>query len=162
MPLSSMPLSPGNPAPPFSMPADTGSTISLASLKGQWFVLYFYPKDDTSGCTAEACQFRDLLPNFAAIDVPVFGVSRDSIASHLLFKAKYQLPFLLLSDEDGDACESYGVWVEKSMYGRKYFGIERSSFLIDANGMIAAVWHKVKVPDHAQEVLNTLVELRKA
>ncbi|MEI8294902.1 MAG: thioredoxin-dependent thiol peroxidase [Alphaproteobacteria bacterium] len=151
-----MPLSPGDLAPSFSMVADTGDIISSASLKGQLFVLYFYPKDDTSGCTAEACQFRDLLPNFSKIDVPVFGVSRDNTNSHRLFKEKYQLPFVLLSDEDGSVCQSYNVWVEKSMYGRKYFGIERSTFLIDSQGIIAAVWHKVKVPDHAQEVLKTL------
>jgi len=154
-----MPLSPGDPALTFSLPADTGDTISLASLKGQWFVLYFYPKDDTSGCATQACQFRNLFPHFA--NVPIFGVSRDSLESHRRFKEKYQLPFVLLSDENGSVCQNYGVWVEKSMYGRRYFGIERSTFLINDQGIIAAVWRKVKVLEHAQEVLKTLTELRK-
>lgn len=154
-----MPLSPGDTALPFCLPADTGDTVNLTSLKGQWFVLYFYPKDDTSGCTAQACQFRDLFPRFS--NVAVFGVSRDNLESHRRFKEKYQLPFVLLSDEDGNVCQNYGVWVEKSMYGRRYFGIERSTFLINDQGIIAAVWRKVKVPEHAQEVLKTLAELRK-
>jgi peroxiredoxin Q/BCP len=151
-----MPLSPGDLFPSFSLPADTGGTISLASLKGQWFVLYFYPKDDTSGCTAQACQFRDLFPDFAKLKMPIFGVSRDSLESHRRFKEKHQLPFVLLSDENGDLCQNCGVWVEKSMYGRKYFGIERSTFLINDQGIIAAVWRKVKVPNHVQDVLKVV------
>ena len=117
-------------------------------------MLYFYPKDDTSGCTAEACAFRDVLPRFPQDWTPsVIGMSRDSVASHDKFKKKYQLPFTLASDEDGKVTERYGVWVQKSMYGRKYMGIERSTFLIDEKGVIRGLWHKVKVPGHAEEVL---------
>nr|MDJ0969010.1 peroxiredoxin [Kiloniellales bacterium] len=119
----------------------------------------FYPKDDTSGCTKEACGFRDALPDFSKIDAEILGVSKDSVKSHDKFKAKYDLPFSLVSDEDGSICEKYGVWVEKSMYGRKYMGIERSTFLIDENGVVQGAWRKVKVPGHVETVLKTAQEL---
>jgi peroxiredoxin Q/BCP len=123
-------------------------------------VLYFYPKDDTSGCTAEACAFRDSLPDFSKLKAEVIGVSRDSVASHDKFKKKYRLPFPLASDEDGKVCQAYGVWVEKSMYGRKYMGIERSTFLIDARGIVRGVWRKVKVDGHADEVLQAAAAMK--
>ena len=127
---------------------------SLKALKGKVVVLYFYPKDDTPGCTAEACAFRDALPDFSKVKAAIIGISRDSVASHAKFKTKFGLPFPLASDEDGKVCQAYGVWVEKSMYGKKYMGIERSTFLIDAKGVIRNVWRKVKVEGHAEEVLN--------
>lgn len=144
----------GDKAPAFSLPADGGGKISLKDFKGRTVVLYFYPKDDTSGCTAEACAFRDALPDFSKLKAAVIGISKDSVASHDNFKNKYDLPFPLGSDEDGKLCEAYGTWVEKSMYGRKYMGIERATFLIDAKGVIRNVWRKVKVPGHAEEVLK--------
>jgi peroxiredoxin Q/BCP len=116
-------------------------------------VLYFYPKDDTSGCTKEACGFRDAEPDFSGVKAAVIGVSRDSVASHDKFKTKHGLNFALASDEDGKVCEAYGTWVEKSMYGRKYMGIDRATFLIDGQGVIRRVWRKVKVPGHVEEVL---------
>jgi thioredoxin-dependent peroxiredoxin len=143
----------GDKAPDFTLPTDGGSTVKLSDLKGGNVVLYFYPKDDTSGCTAEACAFRDLFPNFRGIDATVIGISRDSVASHDKFKKKYKLPFVLASDEDGKVTARYGVWVQKSMYGRKYMGIERSTFLVDAKGVLLGEWRKVKVPGHAEEVL---------
>jgi len=149
-----MTLKVGDKAPDFTLPADGGGTVSLKKLKGKTVVLYFYPKDDTSGCTAEACAFRDSLPDFSKVKADVIGISRDSVASHDKFKKKYKLPFPLASDENGEVCRAYGVWVEKSMYGRKYMGIERSTFLIDAKGVVRAIWRKVKVPDHAEEVLE--------
>ncbi|MBM3543196.1 MAG: thioredoxin-dependent thiol peroxidase [Alphaproteobacteria bacterium] len=151
-----MSLAVGDEAPDFTLPTDGGGKISLKSLKGKSVVLYFYPKDDTSGCTAEACAFRDATPDFSQVKAEIVGISRDSVASHDKFKKKYQLPFPLASDEDGKVCEAYGTWVEKSMYGRKYMGIERSTFLIDGNGMIRAIWRKVKVPGHAEDVLEAV------
>jgi peroxiredoxin Q/BCP len=148
-----MSLKPGDKAPDFTMPSDGKGEISLSKLKGKKVILYFYPKDDTSGCTAEACGFRDNLPTFGKTDAVVIGVSRDSVASHDKFKKKHDLPFPLASDEDGKVCEAYGTWVEKSMYGRKYMGIERATFLIDDKGVIRNVWRKVKVPGHVEEVL---------
>ncbi len=144
----------GDSAPDFTLPADGGGELSLASLKGKAVVLYFYPKDDTSGCTKEAIGFRDLLGDFDEAGAAVIGVSKDSVARHDRFKAKYDLNFPLVSDEEGTLCAAYGVWVEKSMYGRKYMGIERSTFLIDRAGKIARVWRKVKIPGHAEEVLE--------
>ncbi|HET9272872.1 MAG TPA: thioredoxin-dependent thiol peroxidase [Methyloceanibacter sp.] len=144
----------GDKAPDFTLPADGGDEVSLKALKGKPVVLYFYPKDDTSGCTAEACALRDTLPDFSKVKAQVIGISRDSVASHDKFKQKYKLPFPLASDADGKVCEAYGVWVEKSMYGRKYMGIERATFLIDAKGVVRGVWRKVKVPGHAEEVLE--------
>jgi len=144
----------GDKAPSFTLPADGGGKVSLKDLKGKAVVLYFYPKDDTSGCTAEACAFRDALPDFSKVKAEIIGISRDPVKSHDKFKAKYDLSFPLASDEDGKVCEAYGTWVEKSMYGRKYMGIERSTFLIDGKGVIRNVWRKVKVPGHADEVLK--------
>lgn len=143
----------GDAAPDFTLPADGGGEIGLAGLGGRKVVLYFYPKDDTPGCTKEACGFRDAVPDFAAIDAEIIGASKDSVARHDKFKAKYALPFRLVSDADGTLCAAYGTWVEKSMYGRKYMGIERATFLIDAAGMVRGVWRKVKVPGHVAEVL---------
>jgi len=150
----------GDKAPGFALPADGGGEISLKDFKGKTVVLYFYPKDDTSGCTAEACAFRDALPDFSKVAAQIIGVSRDPVKSHDKFKAKYDLPFPLASDEDGKTCEAYGVWVEKSMYGRKYMGIERSTFVIDGEGVIRNAWRKVKVPGHADEVLEAVKALK--
>jgi peroxiredoxin Q/BCP len=150
----------GDKAPSFTLPADGGGKVSLKDLKGKTVVLYFYPKDDTSGCTAEACAFRDALPDFSKVKAEIIGISRDPVKSHDKFKAKYDLPFPLASDEDGKLCEAYGTWVEKSMYGRKYMGIERSTFLIDGKGVIRNVWRKVKVPGHADEVLKAAQALK--
>jgi peroxiredoxin Q/BCP len=150
----------GDKAPSFTLPADGGGEISLKDFEGKTVVLYFYPKDDTSGCTAEACAFRDALPDFSKVDAEIVGISRDPVKSHDKFKAKYDLPFPLASDEDGKVCEAYGIWVEKSMYGRKYMGIERSTFLIDGKGVIRDVWRKVKVPGHADAVLKAAQALK--
>ncbi len=148
-----MSVEPGDKAPDFTLPTDGAGSVTLSKLKGKKVVLYFYPKDDTSGCTAEACGFRDIFPNFRKLDAAVIGISRDSVASHDRFKKKYELPFMLAADVDGKVCERYGVWVEKSMYGRKYMGIERSSFLVDEKGVVRKAWRKVKVPGHVDEVL---------
>ena len=144
----------GKKAPAFSLPTDGGGKISLKDLEGRKVVLYFYPKDDTPGCTKEACGFRDALPDFSKLDAVVIGVSKDSVARHDKFKAKYDLPFTLASDEDGKICEAYGTWIEKSMYGRKYMGIDRASFLIDEQGVVRGAWRKVKVKGHVEEVLE--------
>ena len=136
----------GDKAPDFSLPDQDGSTVTLKSLKGKQVVLYFYPKDDTSGCTKEACDFRDSLAPIKKAGAVVLGVSKDGKASHQKFIAKYGLPFALLSDEEVTVCTAYGVYKEKSMYGRKYMGIERSTFVIDATGRIKALFRKVKVP----------------
>jgi peroxiredoxin Q/BCP len=149
----------GDKAPDFTMPTDGGGSVTLSKLKGRKVVLYFYPKDDTSGCTAEACGFRDSFPNFRKIDAAVIGISRDSVAAHDKFKKKYELPFTLAADTDGKVTERYGVWVEKSMYGRKYMGIERATFLIDEKGVVRKEWHKVKVPGHVEEVLAAVKAL---
>ena len=149
----------GKKAPAFSMPTDGGGKVALKDLKGKKVVLYFYPKDDTPGCTKEACGFRDNLPDFSKIDAEIIGVSKDPVAKHDKFKAKYELPFTLASDEDGKVCEAYGTWVEKSMYGKKYMGIDRATFLIDETGKIAKIWRKVKVPGHVEEVLAAAKEL---
>ena len=146
-------LKAGDPAPDFDMPGDTGR-VSLAALKGKTVVLYFYPKDDTTGCTAEAQAFTAMADAFAKAGAVVVGVSKDSVKRHANFRSKYDLKVELGSDEAGEVIERYGVWVEKSMYGRKYMGIERATFLIDKAGRIAQVWHKVKVPGHAAEVLK--------
>ncbi|HML91370.1 thioredoxin-dependent thiol peroxidase [Methyloceanibacter sp.] len=149
-----MSLDAGDKAPTFTLPTDGGGEISLKDLKGETVVLYFYPKDDTSGCTAEACAFRDALPDFSKVNATVIGVSKDPVKKHDKFKDKYDLTFPLASDEDGKVCDAYGTWVEKSMYGRKYMGIDRSTFLIDGKGVIRAIWRKVKVPGHVDEVLK--------
>jgi len=144
----------GKRAPGFTLPTDGGGKVTLSGLKGKKVVLYFYPKDDTSGCTAEACGFRDSMPDYSGTDAVVIGISKDSVVSHDKFKQKHGLPFTLASDASSDVCEKYGVWVEKSMYGRKYMGIERSTFLIDASGIVRGAWRKVKVPGHVAEVLK--------
>ena len=141
-------------APDFSVPTDGGEELTLSSLRGKKVVLYFYPKDDTPGCTKEACGFRDALPDYSAVDAVILGVSKDSVAKHDKFKAKYELPFTLLSDAEGAICEAYGTWVEKSMYGRKYMGIERATFLIDEAGLVQGIWRKVKVKGHVDQVLE--------
>lgn len=144
----------GDKAPDFTVATDGGGSISLKDFKGRKVVLYFYPKDSTPGCTTEACAFREALPDFSKIDADIIGVSRDSVKRHDNFKAKYELPFTLASDEDGALCEAYGVWVEKMNYGRKYMGIERSTFLIDEKGRIAKIWRKVRVNKHVEKVLE--------
>lgn len=146
----------GKPAPDFTAPTDNGGTISLRSLRGKHIILYFYPKDDTSGCTAEACDFRDNMQRLTSSNAIVLGVSPDSPKSHDKFKQKYELNFALVSDESHEICENYGVWVEKSMYGRKYMGVERSTFVINPEGVITHEWRKVKVPGHVDEVLAAL------
>jgi peroxiredoxin Q/BCP len=143
----------GQAAPDFDLPTDGGGRVRLKDFLGRTVVLYFYPKDDTSGCTKEATGFAEAYADFKAAGAEVIGVSKDSIASHDKFKAKYQLTFPLGSDEDGRVVEAYGTWVEKSMYGRKYMGIDRSTFLIDGSGTIRQAWRKVKVPGHVDEVL---------
>jgi peroxiredoxin Q/BCP len=148
-----MSLSIGTRAPAFSLPATDGREIRLDSLKGRKVVLYFYPKDDTSGCTLEAQNFQALKQDFAAADTEIIGVSPDSLKSHDKFRAKYGLDFALASDEATAMLQAYGVWVEKSMYGRTYMGVERTTVLIDREGAIAKVWNKVKVEGHAEEVL---------
>lgn len=143
----------GDAAPAFDLATDDGR-VSLAGLKGRKGVLYFYPKDDTSGCTKEATDFTALAKDFAAADTEVIGVSKDSVASHAKFRGKYGVGVKLGSDPEGEVIERYGSWVEKSLYGRKYMGIDRSTFLIDRDGRIAQVWRKVKVPGHAEAVLK--------
>ena len=144
----------GSKAPAFDLPTDGGGKLSLKALKGKKVVLYFYPKDDTSGCTREAIDFNALKGDFEKAGAVVVGVSPDSVASHDKFKKKYDLDFTLIADVDKSMLEAYGVWVEKSMYGRKYMGVERTTLLIGADGKVARVWSKVKVPGHAQEVLE--------
>jgi peroxiredoxin Q/BCP len=141
-------------APDFTLPRDGGGEVALSDLKGAPVVLFFYPRDDTSGCTKEAVAFTGLAGEFEALGVKVFGISKDSIAKHDKFRDKHGLGIPLLSDEDSDVCERYGVWKEKSMYGKKFFGIERTTVLIDADGKVAQVWPKVKVPGHAEAVLE--------
>ncbi len=146
-------LKEGMKAPSFSLPSDGGGNIALKDCLGKTLVLYFYPKDDTSGCTREAIDFSALTKDFKKAGATVIGVSKDSVAAHDKFRKKHDLSVSLLSDAEGKMVAAYGVWVEKSMYGRKYMGIERATFLIDAKGVIQKVWHKVKVPGHAAEVL---------
>ncbi|MDB5570305.1 MAG: peroxiredoxin [Hyphomicrobiales bacterium] len=147
-------LQEGAPAPAFNLPRDGGASVSLASLKGKKVVLYFYPKDDTTGCTKEAIDFNGMREAFEAAGAVVIGVSPDSVASHDKFRKKHALELALLSDESREMLEAYGVWQEKSMYGRKYMGVERTTVLIGADGKVARVWNKVKVPGHAQQVLE--------
>jgi thioredoxin-dependent peroxiredoxin len=143
----------GQPAPAVSLPRDGGGTVELSELAGRTVVLYFYPKDDTSGCTKQSIGFSETITEFDAAGATVVGVSKDDVKSHEKFKAKHDLKMPLLSDLDGSVCEAYGVWVEKSMYGRKYMGIERATFLIDGSGTIRQIWRKVKVPGHVDAVL---------
>jgi peroxiredoxin Q/BCP len=146
-------LQPGDMAPDFTALDDSGRELRLKDLRGRKVVLYFYPKDDTPGCTQEACDFRDLEAQFEAQGVAVVGVSVDSVSSHARFKARHRLPFRLVSDGDHRIAEAYGVWKEKSMYGRKYWGVERTTFLLDEQGRIAGVYEKVKVNGHAAALL---------
>lgn len=157
--MTDSPLAAGTPAPAFTLPGDGGRTISLQDFAGQKLVLYFYPKDDTSGCTQEAKDFNALKADFAKAGTEILGVSPDSAASHDKFKKKYGLEVALASDESKAMLEAYGVWAEKSMYGRKYMGVERTTFLIDQGGKIARIWNKVKVPGHAVEVLEAAKSL---
>ena len=154
-----MSIAVGKPAPDFTMPTDGGGTVSLADFKGKKLVLFFYPKDDTSGCTKEAVGFRDHLTAFEAAGATIVGVSKDPVKSHDKFKAKHELNFPLGSDAETQVAEAYGVWQEKSMYGRSYMGIERSTFLIDGNGVLREEWRKVKVPGHVEQVLKAVQAL---
>jgi thioredoxin-dependent peroxiredoxin len=153
-------IEPGQPAPSFSVLADDGRTVTLESLRGRYVVLYFYPKDDTPGCTKEACELRDAFPRFSDADATILGVSADSVASHQKFKTKYSLPFTLLADTNKTLADAFGVWKQKSMYGRTFLGIERTTFLIDPRGIIAHVWHKVKVGGHAAAVASALADAK--
>ena len=150
----------GKQAPDFTAPTDLDDALKLSSLRGRPVVLFFYPKDDTSGCTVEACSFRDTLPRFDGLDAVVLGVSPDSVASHRKFKAKFQLPYRLVADTDHAIAERFGVWAEKSMYGRKYWGVLRTTFVIDKDGRIAKVFEKVKPEDHAAAVAEAVAALK--
>jgi thioredoxin-dependent peroxiredoxin len=149
-------LTPGVPAPDIRLNADDGSTVALSDLRGQRVVVYFYPKDDTSGCTTQACELRDHATDFDDAGARVIGVSPDSISSHIKFRDKHGLPFTLLSDPDHVMAEAYGVWVEKSMYGRKYMGIERSTFVIGPDGVVEHALYKVRPAGHAGSILDVL------
>ncbi|QDU71799.1 thioredoxin-dependent thiol peroxidase [Mucisphaera calidilacus] len=146
----------GKKARAFTMKDQAGATHKLTDYAGRWVVLYFYPKDDTPGCTKEACQFRDGLPDFTKADAVVLGVSPDDERSHAKFVAKHELNFTLLADPDASVCAKYGVWQEKSMYGKKYAGVVRTTYLIGPDGKVAARWDKVKVPGHAEAVLAAI------
>ncbi|GLQ07556.1 thioredoxin-dependent thiol peroxidase [Sneathiella chinensis] len=147
-------LEEGQKVPAFTMPTDTVGDITAASLAGQKYVIYFYPKDDTPGCTKEAIGFSEQAADFDALGVKVIGVSRDTIEKHAKFRAKHDLSVILAADVNEDVCENFGVWVEKNMYGRKYMGIERATFLVDETGTIRNIWRKVKVKDHVAAVLD--------
>ena len=151
-------LKSGDAAPFFDLSCDTGAQCRLSDFAGKYLVVYFYPKDDTPGCTKESCSFNESLVDLQKINAQVVGISRDSVESHQKFKAKYNLSFPLLSDESGEVCNAYGVWAEKSMYGKKYMGIERSTFLIDGTGKILRVWSNVKVDGHSEEILAAIKE----
>ena len=148
-----------HPAPDFTLPATGGDDVTLSTLRGQPVVLFFYPRDDTPGCTKESIGFSESRAAFEAAGAKVFGISKDSIASHEKFAIKRELQIPLLSDENGTVCEDYGAWKEKNMYGKKYMGIERSTFLIAADGTVAQVWNKVKVPGHVEAVLEAVQAL---
>lgn len=150
-----MTLAIGDKIPAFSGETSEGP-IASKDMKGQITVLYFYPKDDTPGCTKEACDFRDNLPKFKKLNAKVYGVSKDPLKSHVKFSDKYELPFTLISDTDGKICDLFGTWIEKSMYGRKYMGIDRATFLIDDKSVIRQIWRKVKVPGHIEEILKEI------
>lgn len=151
-----MGLKVGMKAPDFTLPDSQGKEVSLSNFKGKKIILYFYPKDNTSGCTAEAVSFRDNYDKIRATNSLVIGISKDSVASHLNFAQKYNLPFILLSDSEGKVCELYGVWKEKSMYGRSYMGIERTTILIDEQGYLQQIFPQVKVKGHIEEVMKFL------
>ena len=149
----------GDMAPDFTLPSNGGGSFTLSGMRGRPVVLYFYPKDDTSGCTREAIEFTEAKSDFEAINVAIAGISPDPASKHDKFRDKHGLEITLVSDEDKQALEAYGVWAEKSMYGRKFMGVVRSTFLIDADGQIARAWHKVKVPGHVEEVLAAARDL---
>jgi peroxiredoxin Q/BCP len=151
-----MALTIGDKAPDFTLQTDAETNVTLSKLHGKKVVLYFYPKDNTPGCTKEACDFRDEFATFKKHGVEVFGISKDSAKAHTKFKEKYALPFTLLVDDNADVCEAYGVINKKSMFGKTFLGIQRSTFLIDEKGIIRAIWRKVKVPGHVEQVLNEL------
>lgn len=151
-----MTLAIGDQAPDFSLPTDNGETVSSDQLKGTPFILYFYPKDNTPGCTKQACDFRDHFSQFKKKGIQVFGVSKDSSEAHSKFKEKYALPFTLLVDRDADVCERFGVINKKSMFGKTFLGIQRTTFFIDAKGIIRGIWRKVKVPGHVEAILNEI------
>ena len=153
-------LKPGDQAPDFTLPADGGGTLSLRQFRNKAVILYFYPKDDTPGCTTEACQFRDLHAEIGGLDAEIWGISPDGSGSHAAFRAKFGLPFTLLSDEDHAVADAYGAWQEKNNYGRKYWGIARSSFLVDPDGKVAVAWPRVKADGHAAQVLEALQSAR--
>jgi len=146
----------GDLAPTFTAHRDGGEALSLSDFAGKTVVLYFYPKDDTPGCTKEAIEFSGMIADFEAANAVIIGVSRDTVAKHEKFRNKHDLKVVLISDEEGEITENYGVWVEKSMYGRTFMGIERSTFVINGEGTVARIWHKVKVPNHAAEVLEVV------
>ena len=149
-------IEPGDTAPDFTLPRDGGGTIGLSEHRGAPVVLFFYPRDDTSGCTAEAKDFTAMAKEFASAGAAVIGISKDDVASHDKFRDKHGLEVPLASDADGTVCEDYGVWREKKMYGKTFMGIERSTFLVDSGGRLAKVWRKVKVPGHASDVLEAV------
>lgn len=151
-----LPETEAGPAPDFTLPRDGGGEVSLSDLRGRKVVLFFYPRDDTPGCTKESIAFSQHLPAFEELGTAVIGISRDTVAKHEKFIAKHDLTVALLSDAEGKACEDFGVWVEKNMYGRKSMGIERSTFLIDAEGRVVKAWRKVKVAGHAEAVLDAV------
>jgi peroxiredoxin Q/BCP len=153
-------LEENNHAPEIEISLDDGKIVALQQFSGKNIVLYFYPKDDTPGCTTEAKDFASLTPKFTKLNTVIIGISKDNAASHKKFKDKYCIPFPLASDLDGKICEAYGVWVEKSMYGKKYMGIQRSTFIIDKKGSIKRIWRNVSVTNHAQEVLETIENLQ--
>lgn len=152
-------IEPGSPAPLFSLPSDDGKTVKLKDLRGQVVLLYFYPKDDTPGCTREACAFRDRQAELKKLGVQVLGVSPDGVASHAKFRDKFSLNFPLLADEDHAVADTYGAWREKNMYGKKSLGVQRSTFLIDAQGQVAHVWKRVQVDGHDEQVLAAVKQL---
>jgi len=159
--MTTGPVEKGSKLPAFRLPTDDGGTVASADLAGRPAVIYFYPKDDTPGCTAQAKDFTRLAPEFRAAGVAVIGISPDGVKRHQKFREKYELDLRLAADEDHAVAEKFGVWIEKSMYGRKYMGVDRSTFLIDAKGGVAETWRKVKVPGHAEEVLAAARSLAK-
>jgi peroxiredoxin Q/BCP len=152
-------LAVGDTAPDFTLPTDTGDELTLSSLRGRPVVIYFYPKDDTPGCTTESCEFRDLMPRFDASNATILGISPDSVKSHQKFKTKFELPFTLVADTEKVACLAYDVWKEKSMYGKQYMGVDRTTFVIDKNGTISHIFAKVKPAGHAAEVMEAVSSL---
>lgn len=152
-------LAVGDTAPDFTLPTDSGEELTLSSLRGRPVVIYFYPKDDTPGCTTESCEFRDLMPRFDASNATILGISPDSVKSHQKFKTKFELPFTLIADTENVACQAYDVWKEKSMYGKQYMGVDRTTFVIDKDGKLSHIFGKVKPAGHAAEVMEAVASL---